>query len=150
MPLALLYGMRTTASVLPVAWSEHAYAALRIVAGLLFMVHGLQKALGLFGGHQMALSTMPGMAGIIETIAGALIVTGLFTHIAAFVASGEMAVAYFTVHAPQGGLPVQNGGEPAVLYCFLFLYIAARGAGRWSVDAFATRAPIGRRVRNLV
>jgi putative oxidoreductase len=103
------------------------YAVLRIVAGLMFAVHGAQKLLGLFGGPQVPLMSQLGLAGVIELIGGLLIAIGLFTSIAAFIASGEMAAAYFIAHAPRGLLPIQNGGELAVLYCFLFLYIAARG-----------------------
>lgn len=111
------------------------YAALRIVAGLLFACHGAQKMFGAFGGQQMPMGSLPGVAGIIELVAGLLIAIGLFGSIAAFISSGEMAAAYFMAHAPKAPLPIENGGELAVLYCFLFLYIAARGSGLWSVDA---------------
>lgn len=111
------------------------YAALRIVAGLLFACHGAQKMFGVFGGQQMPMASLPGVAGIIEVVGGLLIAIGLFASIAAFISSGEMAAAYFMAHAPKAPLPIENGGELAVLYCFLFLYIAARGAGVWSVDA---------------
>lgn len=110
------------------------YAALRFVAGFLFVCHGAQKVLGAFGGH----GTLPPLlqaAGWIEVIAGALIALGLFAGIAAFIASGEMAVAYFMAHVPQGLWPILNKGELAVLYCFLFLFIAARGSGIASVDS---------------
>jgi putative oxidoreductase len=120
------------------AYAPHAYATLRIVAGLLFVCHGLQKVFGMFGGADGAaapLSSLLGIAGIIELIVGPLITLGLFTGYAAFIASGEMAVAYFIGHFPQGFWPVQNGGEPAVLNCFVFLYIAAQGSGIWSLDA---------------
>ena len=111
-----------------------AYALLRIVSGLLFLFHGLQKVFGMYGGTAMPLMSQPGLAGIIELVGGTMIVIGLFAPIAAFVASGEMAVAYFTMHAPKGFWPIENGGELAALYCFIFLYIAARGSGIWSVD----------------
>ena len=107
--------------------SPYLYAALRIVAGLLFACHGAQKLLGMFGGQQVPLMTMFGLAGVIELVGGILIAIGLFTSVVAFIASGEMAAAYFMAHAPRGNVPIQNGGELAVLYCFLFLYIAARG-----------------------
>jgi putative oxidoreductase len=124
----------STQSVLsPIA--PAAYAALRFAAGMLFMLHGLQKIFGMFGGNQVALLSRLGAAGLIETIAGPLIALGLFTSPVAFLASGEMAFAYFLVHAPQGRWPIQNGGELAVLYCFLFLYIATRGGGRLSLDS---------------
>ena len=106
-----------------------AYAALRIVAGLLFASHGAQKLFGLFGGREVPLMSQLGLAGIIEVTCGLLIAIGLLTSLAAFIASGEMAVAYFQAHLPRNWMPLQNGGEAAVLYCFLFLYIAARGTG---------------------
>ena len=84
---------------------------------------------------------------MVELVGGLLIALGLFASIAAFIASGQMAVAYFMAHAPQAALPLLNGGEAAVLYCFLFLYIAARGSGVWSLDSLRTRRrPIGARV----
>jgi putative oxidoreductase len=110
------------------------YAALRIVSGALFFCHGAQKVLGLFGGEGGAAGLMLA-AGWIELVGGALIALGLLGSIAAFIASGEMAVAYFMAHAPHGMLPIVNHGEAAVLYCFLFLYIAARGSGPFSLDA---------------
>ena len=112
-----------------------AYALLRIVSGLLFLLHGLQKLFGMYGGTAMPLMSQTGLAGIIELVGGVMIMIGLFASIAAFIASGEMAFAYFTVHAPKGFWPIENGGELAALYCFVFLYIAARGSGIWSVDA---------------
>lgn len=111
-----------------------AYALLRIVAGLLFMFHGLQKIFGMYGGTAVPLMSRTGLAGIIELTAGILIMVGLFTSIAAFIASGEMAAAYFIAHAPRAFWPIQNAGELAALYCFTFLYIAARGSGIWSID----------------
>ena len=116
------------------------YAVLRIVAGLLFACHGAQKLFGVLGGQQVPLMGMMGLAGIIEFAGGLLIAIGFLTSIAAFIASGEMAVAYFMAHASRGALPIQNGGELAVLYCFVFLYIAARGPGIWAID----RAPARR------
>ena len=111
-----------------------AYALLRIVAGLLFLFHGLQKVFGMYGGTAVPLMSRAGAAGIIELVAGVLIMIGLFASIAAFIASGEMAFAYFLSHAPRAFWPIQNGGELSAVYCFLFLYIASRGAGIWSVD----------------
>ena len=110
------------------------YAALRIVAGLLFACHGAQKLFGVFGGQSMPLMSQMGLAGVIEFGGGLLIAIGLFTSLAAFIASGEMAAAYFMAHAPRGPVPIQNGGELAALYCFLFLYIAARGTGKLGVQ----------------
>jgi putative oxidoreductase len=114
-------------------YSAYFYALLRIVAGLLFAQHGVQKLFGLLGGTQQPLMSQMGVAGIIETFGGLAIALGLFTSPVAFVASGQMAVAYFQSHLPRGFWPVQNGGELAVLNCFLFLYIASRGSGKWSL-----------------
>lgn len=115
------------------------YALLRIVSGLLFACHGAQKLLGMFGGQQMPMFSQLWFAGVIELVGGLLIAIGLLTSIAAFIASGEMAAAYFIAHAPKGPLPIQNAGELAVLYCFLFLYIASRGAGPWGFDRGSRR-----------
>ncbi len=116
-------------------YTEQLYALLRIVAGFLFLCHGLQKIFGALGGQQVPPgASLPFLAGVIELVGGLLILLGLFTSIAAFVSSGEMAVGYFMVHQPQGALPIQNQGELAALYCFVFLYIAARGSGIWSID----------------
>lgn len=117
----------------------YAYAALRIVAGLLFLFHGLQKLFGMYGGTAVSLASQRGVAGVIELVGGTLILVGLFTVPAAFIASGQMAVAYFQVHQPRGFWPVENGGELAALYCFLFLYIATRGAGTLSLDRLRGR-----------
>jgi putative oxidoreductase len=115
-------------------FANYTYPLFRIVAGGLFAFHGAQKVFGAFGGKAMPLASQAGAAGIIELVCGVLVMIGLFTGLAAFIASGEMAVAYFMVHAPQGLWPIQNQGELAVLYCFAFLYIASRGAGRFGVD----------------
>ena len=111
------------------------YAAMRVVLALIYMAHGLQKVFGMFGGHAVPLHSLLGVAGVLELVLGALIALGLFTSWAAFIASGEMAVAYFRAHAPRGQWPIENGGELAVVLCFAFLYIASQGAGRLSVDA---------------
>jgi len=116
------------------AWREHCYALLRVVTGLLFFCHGVQKLFGFPGGRAVAGTSLLQTAGIIELVAGALIALGLWTSYAAFLASGEMAVAYFTAHAPGGFWPILNRGELAVVYCLLFLYIASRGAGPLSVE----------------
>jgi putative oxidoreductase len=117
-------------------YSPYLYALLRIVAGLLFVQHGLQKLFGWLGAKgAVELMSQMGAAGIIEVVGGTLISIGLFTSPVAFLASGEMAVAYFQQHAPRNLWPIMNGGELAVLYCFVFLYFAAVGSGRWSVDA---------------
>ncbi len=112
------------------------YAALRIVAGFLFLCHGAQKVFGAFGGPHPDLPTaMVWAAGLIELAGGALIALGFYTRWAAFVCSGQMAVAYFIVHQGRGLFPIENGGESAALYSFVFLFIAVRGAGIWSLDA---------------
>src|SRR5262249_61671940 len=105
------------------------------VLGVLSACHGSQKLFGAFGGPVMTHSTVYLAAGVIEFFGGVLIAVGLMTRPAAFLASGEMAVAYFWKHAPNGLWPIQNKGEAAVLYCFAFLFIAAFGAGRWSLGA---------------
>ena len=110
------------------------YPAFRFVFGCLFLMHGLQK-FGLFGGRFVPIFSRLGAAAVIEVVCAPLIAVGAFTHLAAFVASGEMAFAYFLQHAPRGWWPIQNMGEAAVLYCFAFLYIAARGAGRFGFDS---------------
>jgi putative oxidoreductase len=121
-------------------WAPQLYALLRIVAGLLFACHGAQKLFGVLGGvgappgTMVPLFSLMGLAGLIECVGGLCIAVGLFASYAAFIASGEMAAAYFMAHAPRSFWPIQNNGEPAVLYCFLFLYMAARGAGVWSLD----------------
>ena len=119
--------------MIPERFAPQAYALFRIVTGFLFLFHGLQK-FGMFGGQTVQLASLFGAAAVIETVCGLLVTIGLFTRQAAFIASGEMAVAYFMAHQPKGGWPIQNQGELAVLYCFAFLYIAARGAGIWGVD----------------
>lgn len=121
-------------------YSPYFYAALRIIAGLMFAMHGTQKLFGTpGGGHPVRLASLLGAAGVIESVCGILIALGLFTSYAAFLASGEMAVAYFKQHAPSGALPILNRGELAVLYCFIFLYIAAQSSGRWSLDKAVRR-----------
>jgi putative oxidoreductase len=114
-------------------YSEIAYALLRVIAGLMFSVHGAQKLFGFLGGHQQPVGSLFWVGGVIELVGGLLIAIGLFASWAAFIASGEMAVAYFMVHAKDGSWPILNKGELAVLYCFVFLYIACRGGGRYSV-----------------
>ena len=116
------------------------YTALRIVTGLMFAQHGAQKILGMFGGMGQDGGTAPlfGLmffVGLIELVGGLLIAVGFKTSWVAFLASGEMAVVYFMAHASRGLFPIQNRGESAVIYAFLFLYIAANGAGLFSVDA---------------
>ena len=119
-------------------------ALLRIVTGLLFLEHGLSKFFGF--PVPFPVSPLPPLliaAGVIEVAAGLLVTVGLFTRLAAFIASGEMAVAYFYGHFPKGFWPVANMGEAAILFCFIFLFLAAAGAGAWSIDGARQRnAPI--------
>ncbi len=110
-----------------------AYAAFRIVVGFSFMCHGAQKLFGAFGGHQALHSPLMLAGGVIEFGGGLLVLLGLVTRFAAFICSGEMAVAYFMMHQPRGFMPIQNGGETAVLYCFAFLIIACYGSGKFAV-----------------
>lgn len=115
-------------------YSDHLYAVLRFIVGASFALHGAQKLFGILGGMRVPLLSLWGLAGVIEFFGGILVAIGLFASVAAFVASGEMAVAFFTTHLPKGFWPILNGGELAVLYCFVFLYIAAHGAGICSLD----------------
>jgi putative oxidoreductase len=115
------------------------YTLLRIVAGLLFAQHGAQKLFGVLGGRQPPLISQLGLAGIIEFFGGLLIAVGLATSPVAFVASVEMVWAYAQNHMPRGLWPIQNGGELAAVYAFLFLYFAATGSGKWSVDGIMRR-----------
>jgi putative oxidoreductase len=115
-------------------YSAFLYAALRLVAGLLFACHGAQKLFGVLGGRAELSDPEGLMAGIIEFVGGSMIALGLSSSYAAFVASGEMAMAYFKAHAARGLWPIMNRGELAVVYSFLFLYIASRGSGSFSVD----------------
>lgn len=122
------------------SWAPQLHALLRIVAALMFVMSGTMK---LFAwpigmppdGATASLMSQVGIGGLLEFVGGALILVGLFTRPVAFILSGEMAVAYFQFHFPQGFWPVQNGGTPAVLYCFYWLYLSAAGAGPWSLDA---------------
>lgn len=121
-------------------YTTYLYAILRIVTGFLFLWHGTQKLLGFpppaSGGAPGSLSTLILIAGVIELVGGLLILIGLFTSIAAFLSSGLMAAAYFIGHFSFAAfLPIVNGGELAALYCFVFLYIASRGSGIWSVES---------------
>ena len=115
-------------------YGDRVYPATRFVIGCLFACHGAQKLFGVFGGHSVIHNPLMLAAGIIEFGGGLLIAIGLLTSVAAFIASGEMAVAYFTMHARGGFWPIVNKGELAVVYCFIFLYIASHGAGRFAVQ----------------
>ena len=119
-------------------FTEPCYALFRIVFGLLFACHGVQKVFGGLGGEK-ATEPLMIVGGWIELVAGILILVGLFAGVAAFISSGEMAVAYFMVHAPKGFYPLVNGGTLAIAYCFSCLYLATAGAGPWSLDAAMKR-----------
>ena len=121
--------------------AERIYALFRIVAGILYACHGAQKLFGAFGAQPMTSNPMMLAAGIIEFVGGILIAVGFLTPWAAFIASGQMAAAYFMAHAKGGFWPIVNKGELAVVYCFAFLYVAARGAGPYSVDGMMRRKP---------
>lgn len=130
----------TDAAAVP--WAARLLSLLRIVAALIFLLHGTQKMLGFPAPSDDALPAAFGLlwwSGAIELACGALLLLGLFTRAAAFVASGEMAVAYFLAHAPRNLFPTLNGGDAAILYCFVFLYLAAAGPGPWSLDALRRR-----------
>lgn len=120
------------------SWAPRLLSVLRIMTGLLFLQHGTAKlfkipVIPMFA--NLSLTSLPGIAGILELVGGVLFILGLFTRSTAFVLSGLMAFAYFIAHAPRGFWPILNAGELAVLYCFVFLYFAAAGAGPWSLDA---------------
>jgi putative oxidoreductase len=122
------------------AWQPRVLSVLRIVTGLLFLEHGTGKYLGFPHLERVppALS-MPGIGGMLELVGGALLVIGLFSRPVAFILSGEMAVAYFMAHQPRAFFPILNAGEPAILFCFIFLYLFFAGPGPWSVDAAMKR-----------
>jgi putative oxidoreductase len=120
------------------AWAPRALALLRIVAGLLFLAHGVVKLFGFPEGAQpgqVELMSLMGVGAVLELVGGALLILGLFTRPVAFIVSGEMAVAYWMFHAPSSPYPVINGGDAAILFCFVFLYLACAGAGAWSLDS---------------
>jgi putative oxidoreductase len=118
-------------------WSPQLLSILRIVAGILLLEHGTSKYLNFPVGpmNNMSISSMSGVAGVLEFIGGALLILGLFTRPVAFILSGMTAVAYFYAHFPRGFFPLLNGGELAAFYCFTLLYIASAGGGPWSADA---------------
>jgi putative oxidoreductase len=117
------------------ALAPYVLSIVRIVVALLFFEHGLSKMVGFPTGEVRELFTLSWWSGAIEFVTGALLVLGLATRTMAFIASGEMAFAYFLAHAPQSFYPIVNRGEGAILYCFIFLYIAVAGGGPWSLDA---------------
>ena len=123
-------------------WAPYLQSVLRIVTAFLFVAHGTQKFFGFPAADARAgvpLMSLLGLASMIEMIGGTAVFLGLFTRPIAFLLAGEMAVAYFTSHAPRGFWPLVNRGEPAVFFCFTWLYFAAAGAGPWSLDALLGR-----------
>lgn len=126
------------------SWSPYLLSIMRIVAAFLFIQFGTAKLLALPaavmpGGGTAPLTSLAGVAGALEMVGGALLLLGLFTRPVAFLLAGQMAVAYFMGHAPQGFWPVLNQGSPAILFCFLWLYISSAGPGPWSLDALRFR-----------
>jgi putative oxidoreductase len=117
-------------------WSQRMLSVLRIMAALLFLQHGMSKYLGFPGPVPtgFAMLSLAGLGGAIELVGGILLTLGLLTRLAAFIMSGEMAFAYFMAHAPRGFFPYLNMGEAAILYCFIFLFIAVAGGGAWTLD----------------
>ena len=119
------------------SWAPRLLSVLRIIVGLLFIEHGTSKFFGFPSGGEtgtVELFSLIGLSGALELVGGVLLTLGLFTRITAFILSGEMAFAYFIAHAPQSFFPLLNHGEPAMFYCFMFLYVAAAGPGPWSID----------------
>jgi len=127
-----------------VVWAPRILSILRIVAALIFLEHGSQKLLSFPMGERAGIEfgTLSWWAGLFELITGVLLVLGIFSRAAAFVASGEMAFAYWIAHAPRDFFPVNNGGDAAILYCFVFLYLFFAGPGPWSLDAVRERRSI--------
>ena len=126
------------------SWTPYLLSTLRIVAAFMFFHVGSAKLFAfpvavMPDGGTAELASLPGIAGALEVVGGSLLLLGLFTRPVAFILAGEMAFAYFTGHAPQGFWPVLNGGQPAILYCFIWLYISSAGPGPWSIDALRAK-----------
>ncbi len=118
------------------AWQPRVLSILRIVSGLIFMLHGTQKHFGIPPTERVVEAfSLPWIAGAIEVVTGALLIVGFQTRAAAFLASGTMAAAYWIAHAPRDVFPTNNGGDASILYCFVFLYLVFAGPGPWSLDA---------------
>ena len=125
---------------LETVWAPRVLSVLRIVAALLFFEHGATKLLGFPpSDHSPEFLSLSWIAGALELVGGALLIVGLFTRPVAFILSGEMAFAYWMAHAPRSAFPVVNGGDAAILFCFVFLYLAFAGGGPWSLDALRRR-----------
>jgi putative oxidoreductase len=136
--------MTTPSAYHPAHYASHLLGILRIVTAALFIAHGTAKLFGFPPGAApglQPLASLFGAAGVVEVVTGVLILLGFFTRPAALIASGEMAVAYWMVHAPHSFFPAVNGGDAAVLFCFVFLYLVAAGPGAFSLDAMLHRAP---------
>jgi putative oxidoreductase len=131
-----------TTDELETVWAPRVLSILRIFAALIFMEHGTQKLLGFPPSEDPgpALLSLSGIAGLLELVGGPLLALGLFTRPVAFILSGEMAFAYWIAHAPRSFFPILNGGDAAILYCFVFLYLAAAGGGVWSLDNLRKRS----------
>ncbi|MBA3659347.1 MAG: DoxX family protein [Gemmatimonadales bacterium] len=133
--------------IIPAHWAPPLLSVMRMVAAFLLLLHGTQKLFGFPAGDQpsqpVPLISQMGLAGVVETFGGLLLLVGLFSHVVAFILSGEMAVAYFQAHFPNGFLPIVNHGELPALLCFVLLYLAAAGPGPWSLDALRWRRPRG-------
>jgi putative oxidoreductase len=123
-------------AMLETVWAPRVLSIVRVVCALIFMEHGTQKLLNFppLGRPAPELLSLSGIAGLLELVGGPLLVLGLFTRPVAFILSGEMAIAYWWSHAPRGLYPILNGGDAAILYCFIFLYLAFAGGGAWSLD----------------
>lgn len=128
------------------SWAPLMLAALRVMTALLFIEHGTSKLFGFppspMGGGETKLFSLIGLAGVLETFGGFLILIGLFTRPVAFVLAGFMAVAYFMAHAPQSFYPLVNMGDAAILFCFIFLYLMVAGPGSWSIDSLKSPEPV--------
>jgi putative oxidoreductase len=133
-----------TPTTIQAEWTPRMLSVLRIVTALIFMAHGTQKLLGFpASDFSPEVLSLPWIAGLLELVGGAALVLGILTRPVAFFLSGEMAVAYWMAHAPQSPFPAVNGGDAAILYCFVFLYLVFAGPGPWSLDAAIGREPAG-------
>ncbi|KPU54053.1 TQO small subunit DoxD family protein [Pseudomonas fluorescens] len=138
--------MSALISQLNTLWAPRLLSVLRIITAFLFLQHGTAKLFGfphVAFFDELSLFSLIGFAGVLEAVGGLLLVLGLFTRLVAFILSGEMAFAYFIGHAPKGLFPLLNNGEPAILFCFIFLYLVAAGGGAWSLDRRLCRGKPG-------